>query len=83
VAVRARRHLEQHVAVADDAAQFAFRHGWLLSSKAKVDYPNAILTLPRIGGVGEHRRRRVCGFMSRLRFFAEFHPGRAGSEPAR
>src|SRR4051794_2630162 len=30
VPVGAGRHLEEHVAVADDAAQFAFVHGWLL-----------------------------------------------------
>jgi hypothetical protein len=35
VAVGAGRHLEQHVAVADGAAQFAFRHGWLLSSEGE------------------------------------------------
>ena len=56
VAVGAGRHLEQHVAVADDAAQFAFRHGWLLSSAGRWNYPNVIQTLPR--------NRPACGALA-------------------
>ncbi|GIM94240.1 hypothetical protein Ato02nite_060330 [Paractinoplanes toevensis] len=38
VVVGARGDLEHHVAVADYAAEFAFRHGWLLSS-AEAELP--------------------------------------------
>jgi hypothetical protein len=30
MSVGARRHLEEHLTVADDTALFSFRHGWLL-----------------------------------------------------
>jgi hypothetical protein len=46
VAVLARRHLEKHVAVADDAAEFAFLHGFSFAGRA--NYPNVIPTLSRI-----------------------------------
>jgi hypothetical protein len=53
VAVRARRHLEHHVAVTDDTAHFAIRHGWLLFA-GRWNYPNVIQTLPRKCGIAEH-----------------------------
>jgi hypothetical protein len=54
VVVRAGWDLEHHVAVADDAAQFTFGHGWLLSFIPRSEgwiYPNVTSTLPRKTGI--------------------------------
>jgi hypothetical protein len=64
MSVGAGRHLEQHLAVADDATHVTFSHGFLLFAVALADassgnYPDVIWTLPRTAGNAEEVHRRV------------------------